>query len=129
MPDSRYFVPLKGQRQDRWLWEDKDSNQLLIVESRIPDPWVGEVAVLVSWKKTSGDGKTSQRTPTVCKLMVFDLANNPDAIPAQVDRFVYASRFAYTEPNRRLLMALSFPWEPRLDRVQLWLRYEFLEVI
>jgi hypothetical protein len=113
------YVPC--ERTDRWRWVDKSSNNLLWIESRIPDPWNKEVRIGIGSIKSSSKKRTRERHPIRCQLLVFPAEGHE--IPAVIEREIYASPYAYEQEET--LASLHFPWEKRKDQPQMWLSYSF----
>jgi hypothetical protein len=63
---------------------------------------------------------------TGAKILVFDLANNPDAMPVEIRREVYQAKIAYSEYSPRMVeyLCVSLPTQHNVAPLQL--SYEFL---
>ncbi len=46
------------------------------------------------------------RVPTACKFLIFDPEQNPNSVPVKIERTIYKSRFAFTEADINLILAL-----------------------
>lgn len=117
------YSPVENDRPDRWLWVDTASNKLLILESRIANPWEYPVRLMIGKEQTSSKQGQRERHPIRCKFLIFEPQG--DEVHAQIEREIYTSTYAWHDGD--CLASRHFPWTKIEGRPQVWLSYCFFK--